>query len=81
MVKGIIINFHIAYTKEVLVQIPGITSRREASKLIGKKAVWKDTKTYVGKVSGVHGNSGVVKVKFDAPLPPTSLGKIVEIFE
>ncbi|MBU5575257.1 MAG: 50S ribosomal protein L35ae [Candidatus Aenigmatarchaeota archaeon] len=79
--KGIIVNFHIAYTKEILVTIPGINNKREAAKLIGKKAVWKNGKEYIGKVSGTHGKSGTIKVKFKKPLPPTSLGKIIEILD
>ena len=76
----IIVNYRLAYTKEVVVKIPGL-DRKEARKLLGKKAVWKDEKgrVYVGKVTGLHGRSGAIKVKFRAPLPPKSLGKPVVI--
>jgi ribosomal protein L35AE/L33A len=78
--KGIIINFHIAYTKEVLVKVQGITDKKKGAKLIGKKAVWKDAKTeHVGHVTGVHGTSGTMKVKFKKPLPATCLAKMIEI--
>ncbi len=79
--KGIIVNYHIAYTKEVLVSVPGINSKREAGKLIGKKAVWKDEKgnEYEGYVSGLHGRRGTLKVKFKKPLPAKSLGKPINI--
>jgi ribosomal protein L35AE/L33A len=78
---GIIVNYHIAYTKEVLVDVPEIKSKRDAGKLIGKKAVWKDEKgkKYVGKVSGLHGRKGTLKVKFKKPLPAKSLGKTINI--
>lgn len=79
--KGIIVNFHIAYTKEVLVSIPGLKSKRDAGKLVGKKAIWVDEhgNKYVGLVTGLHGRSGTVKVKFKNPLPAKSLGKEIGI--
>ncbi len=78
---GIITNYHIAYTKEVLVLVPGIKAKKEAGKFIGKKAVFTDSKgkKYVGKVSGLHGRKGTLKVKFKRPLPSTSLAKPVNI--
>lgn len=78
---GIIVTYHIAYTKEVLVRVPGIKSRREAGKLIGKKAVWTDEKgrKYIGRVSGLHGTGGTLKVRFKNPLPPKALAKPINI--
>ena len=79
--KGIIVNYHIAYTKEILVVVPSVKSKREAGKLIGKKAVWTDEKgnKYEGYVSGLHGRKGTLKVKFKRPLPARSLGKPINI--
>jgi ribosomal protein L35AE/L33A len=81
--KGVIVNYHIAYTKEVLVDVPGFTSKREAGKLIGKKAVWKDAKgnSHSGVVSGFHGKKGTIRVKFKSPLPPYALAKPINIAE
>jgi len=80
---GIIVNYHIAYTKEVLVDVPGIKSKREASKLIGKKAVWTDEKgtKYEGYVSGFHGRKGTLKIKFRKPLPSKALARSINIAE
>jgi len=80
---GIIVNYHIAYTKEVLVDVPRVSSKRDASKLIGKKAIWKDDKgrEYIGIVSGLHGKSGTLRVKFRKPLPATALAKPIRIAE
>lgn len=80
--KGIIVNYHIAYTKEVLVDA-GLKSKREAGKLIGKKAIWTDEKgnKYIGKVSGLHGRKGTLKVKFKKSLPATALAKPINIAE
>jgi len=81
--RGIIVNYHIAYTKEVLVDVPSLKSKRESGKLIGKKAVWIDEKgnKYVGIVSGLHGRKGTLKVKFKAPLPAKALAKPIDIAE
>jgi len=78
---GIIINHHIAYTKEVLVQVAGVTSKKDAGRLIGKKATYTDKKgnKYVGKVSGLHGRRGTLRVKFAKPLPSASLAKPINI--
>lgn len=81
--RGIIVNYHIAYTKEVLVAIPGIISKREAGRLIGKKATWTDEKgnKYIGFVSGLHGRGGTLKIKFKKPLPAKALAKLINIAE
>lgn len=81
--KGIIVNYHIAYTKEVLVDVPVLKSKREAGKFIGKKAVWTDEKgnKYVGIVSGLHGRKGTLKIKFRNPLPAKALAKSIDIAE
>ncbi|MBU5557750.1 MAG: 50S ribosomal protein L35ae [Candidatus Aenigmarchaeota archaeon] len=78
---GIIVNYHIAYTKAVFVIVPGITTKKDAARLIGHKAVWTDPKgvKYVGTVSGLHGRKGTLKVKFRSPLPPTALAKPINI--
>jgi large subunit ribosomal protein L35Ae len=79
--KGIIVTYHIAYTKEVLVRVPGLNDRRSAAKLVGRKATWTDSKgvKYVGMVNGLHGTAGTVKVKFKSPLPSNALAKPISI--
>jgi len=79
--RGIIVNYHIAYTKEVLVDVPSVRSKREAGRLIGRKAIWTDEKgnKYIGFVSGLHGRKGTLKVKFKRPLPAKALAKPIMI--
>ncbi len=79
--EGVIVNYRVKYTKEVVVLIPEVKSRREAVKLIGKKVVWIDEKgkEWEGKITGAHGNGGAVRAKFPVPLPPKALGKVVKI--
>ncbi len=81
VLEGIIVNYRIAYTKEVIVHIPEL-KRRETGKLIGKKAVWtRNKKRCIGKVTGTHGRSGSIKIKFKGALPSNALGKIVKIYD
>ena len=63
--------------------IPGVSNRKSAAKLVGKRVIWIDEKNqkYIGKITAPHGNSGCVRVKFSPPLPASSLGKVVEIEE
>jgi ribosomal protein L35AE/L33A len=79
--KGIIVTYHIAYTKEVLVRVPGMNTKRDAAKYVGQKAVWTDERgsKYSGVVSGVHGTGGTLKVKFRDPLPAKALAKPINI--
>lgn len=80
---GIIVNYKIPYTKEVIIRIPEITDKRQAARLIGKKVMWKNRKKvkHYGKVTGLHGSSGAIKAKFRIPLPAESLAKLVEIYD
>lgn len=79
--KGVIVNYHIAYTKEVLVDVPTVKSKRDAGKFVGRKAVWVDEKgkKYIGFVTGLHGRKGTLKVKFKKPLPSKALAKPIMI--
>ncbi len=79
--RGVIVNYRIAYTKEVIVKIPGIDNKRGAKQLVGRKVIWTDEKgrKYSGIVSGIHGSSGSIRVKFRFPLPPKALAKPVDV--
>ncbi|NJE06060.1 50S ribosomal protein L35ae [Thermococcus sp. M36] len=59
----------------------GIDDRNEASRLIGRKVVWKTPtgRKVFGKVLKPHGNRGEVKAYFKPGLPGQALGDIVEI--
>ena len=78
---GVIVNYHIAYTREVLVRVPAVNNKKDAGKFVGKKAIWTDPKgrKYNGLVTGLHGTSGTLKVKFSMPLPPNALAKPINI--
>lgn len=73
-----------------LVQLESVSSAEEARWYLGKriafiyrgsKADKKGSKTRKiwGKVTRVHGNSGVVRAKFSVPLPPRSFGAALHV--
>jgi ribosomal protein L35AE/L33A len=80
---GVIVGSRIAYKKDILVSVPGVNTKRDAGKLMNRKAVWVDGKgkKYEGYVSGLHGRHGTLKVKFRRPLPLCSLAKPINITE
>ena len=69
--------------RHFLIEIPGLKSREEASKFVGKEAVWtsqgKHSKKITGKISSAHGNKGVVRAIFERGLPGQAIGSQVEI--
>lgn len=73
---------------QALLQIEGVHSREEAKFYVGKKVaslVKANPKTGVeehinwGVITQEHGNSGVVRAKFDRNLPSTMLGHQVRV--
>ena len=85
MVKGKVLQFrrgrHTIKEKHFLIEIEGSKDRASAQKLIGKEVVWKSTagKEIKGKISGAHGNKGVVRAIFEKGLPGQAVTTEVEI--
>jgi ribosomal protein L35AE/L33A len=51
-----------------------------AGQLIGKKVTWTGGKTKtIGKIMGLHGRGGMVKVRFRKPIPAQAIGTSVEV--
>ena len=74
---------HTQKTNQFLLEVGTIDSRAKAAQLIGKRVVWKSPgkKKIFGKITGPHGNNGVVRARFSRGLPGTALGNRVEILE
>jgi len=87
MVKGTVVQFRRGRKtfkpRHFLLEVDGVNSREEASKLVGKNASWKSTgkePTIInGKVASAHGNKGVLRAVFEKGLPGQAIGTEVEI--
>lgn len=85
MINGKVVQFrrgrHNIHEKHMLIEADGITSKEEATKLVGKAVEWKSPagKAIKGKVSAAHGNNGVVRAVFEKGLPGQSVGTSVKI--
>jgi large subunit ribosomal protein L35Ae len=85
MINGKVVQFrrgrHTLKEKHFLIEIESIKNRKDAEKLIGKDVVWKSPagKEILGKVSGAHGNKGVVRAIFEKGLPGQAITTKVEI--
>lgn len=73
-----------------LVQLENVNSAEEARWYLGKRVAFvyraskadkkgNKTRKIWGKVTRVHGNSGVVRAKFSVPLPPHSFGSSLRV--
>lgn len=67
--------------KHFLIEIKGVSNRKEAEKFVGKEVEWKSSagKKIIGKISGAHGNKGVVRAIFERGLPGQAVTTKVEI--
>ncbi len=68
--------------RDMLILPDNVKDYKEASKLIGRKIVFKDDNgnTYKGTIVGVHGRRGVVIARFVRGLPGQAIGKRVLIY-
>jgi len=85
MIKGKVIQFrqgrHTMHERHFLIEIDGITTRKDAGKFVGKEVEWKSPagKVINGKISAAHGNNGVVRAIFEKGLPGQAITTGVEI--
>jgi len=85
MTQGKIIQFrmgrHKIHEKHFLIEINGVSDKKQAEKFIGKEVEWKSPagKIITGKVSGSHGNNGLVRAIFEMGLPGQAITTKVEI--
>ncbi len=83
--EGIIVNFRgsrrVKKGNQMVIQISSIDSREKASRLVGKKVVWKTPagRQMEGKITALHGNSGALRVRFETGMPGQSIGAKVAI--
>lgn len=65
----------------MIVQVNDVDTKDKASKLVGKKVVWKTSagKQLTGQITAIHGNSGALRVRFNSGMPGQSIGSKVMI--
>jgi len=85
MVKGKVIQFRrgrkTIHERHFLIEVEGVSSRKDAGKFVGKEVIWKSPagKIIKGKISSAHGNKGVVRAIFEKGLPGQAITTEVEI--
>lgn len=84
---GLIIGYrrgtNTQYTNQVLARIHGIESYKQAARLVGWRTLYVDRygNKYHGKIIGVHGRKGVVKIVFKPNLPGQAIGEEFRVFK
>lgn len=85
MVKGKVIQFrrgrHTFHKRHFLIELENVSSKDKAEKFVGKEVNWKSPagKMIKGKISGTHGNKGVVRAIFEKGLPGQAITTEVEV--
>lgn len=85
MIIGKVIQFrrgrHIIHKKHFLIEIPKVSTRKDAGKFVGNEVEWRSPagKIIKGKISSAHGNKGVVRAIFEKGLPGQAVATNVEI--
>ena len=83
--EGTIVHFRgsrrVKRGNQMVLQVSGVDSKEKASKMIGKKVVWKTSagKQMVGEITNIHGNSGALRIRFDTGMPGQSIGQKVSV--
>lgn len=83
--KAIITSFrrslHRISPNHMVIQIDSVLTKDKAKEFIGKEVVYttESGKELKGKISGLHGNIGKLRVIFETGMPGQSLGKEVKI--
>ena len=66
-------------SKECLIEFNNMNTT-STGRLVGQKVVWVNgKKRFTGKIMGLHGRNGVVRVKFARPVPGQAIGTTVEL--
>ena len=83
--EGLILNYRLGgktqYPTQCLMKVLGVEPS-DAKRMIGSKVGWPvDDPKICGKIIGVHGRTGTLRVRFNRGVPGQALGSRVRIFE
>jgi large subunit ribosomal protein L35Ae len=69
------------HTDQFILLVDGVKDKADATKLLGKKVVWKTQNgdSIIGKVTRLHGSKGSVLAKFNKGLPGQAIGTKADI--
>lgn len=72
---------HTFKPRHFILEVEGVSTREDATKLVGKQVTWKSPagKEIKGKISSAHGNKGVVRAIFEKGLPGQAITTEAEI--
>jgi len=87
MTKARVLQFrrgrHTVKEKHFLIEIENCKTKKDAEQFTGKEVIWnspgKNKKIIKGKISGSHGNKGVVRAIFEKGLPGQAIATGVEV--
>lgn len=82
--EGILAHYrmgrHHTSGNQMVLYVGAVDSRKEAESLVGKAVVYHTgAKEIKGEITGLHGNSGAVRVRFETGMPGQAIGKKVKI--
>jgi large subunit ribosomal protein L35Ae len=83
--KGRIIQFrrgrHTIHERHFLIELEGVSSRKDAEKFAGKIVEWKSPggKIIKGKIASSHGTKGIVRAIFEKGLPGQAITESIEV--
>jgi len=69
------------HERHFLIELEGVSSKKDAEKFVGKSVEWKSPagKMIKGKIAATHGTKGVVRAIFEKGLPGQALTTSVEV--
>ena len=83
--QGTILSYrrgrHTQNVNQILVELDNVNSKEKAEEFLNKKIIWKSPsgKEIRGEIIALHGNKGVVRVKFERNLPGQAITTKVQI--
>ena len=66
---------------QMIIHVKESKNKDQARKLIGKKVIWESPagKKIAGKITNIHGNSGLVRAIFEKGMPGQSIATKIKV--